>query len=102
VIPRGDILTYAGTGVAGFSGDGGPATAAELNAPTGNVAVDGQNVYIADTNNNRIRRVIGGPPPNIPETPFNVALLPLSAIALLGGGYLILRRRRHGARPATA
>jgi sugar lactone lactonase YvrE len=98
VIPLGDIFTYAGTGVAGYSGDGGPATAAMINAPTGNVAVDGQNVYISDTNNNRIRRVVGGPPPNIPETPFNVALLPLSAFALLGGGFLIVyrRRRRHG------
>ena len=103
VIPLGDMFTYAGTGVAGFSGDGGPATSARINGPTGAVAVDGQNVYFADTNNNRVRRVLGGPPPNIPETPFNVALLPLSALALLGGGgYLILRRRRRGGGVATA
>jgi hypothetical protein len=101
VIPLGDIFTYAGTGVAGYSGDGGPATQAQINGPTGTVAVDGQNVYFADTNNNVVRRVIGGPPPNIPETPLNVALLPLTALAILGGGFVLLRRRRpHGA--ATA
>ena len=55
----GNIVTIAGTGVAGFSGDGGAATAALLNLPTA-VAVDSNgNVYIADTNNNRIREIGG-------------------------------------------
>jgi hypothetical protein len=53
----GVINTIAGTGTAGYSGDGGAATAAKLNAPTG-VAVDGSgNVYIADEKNDRVRVV---------------------------------------------
>jgi PKD repeat protein len=57
VTPAGTITTIAGTGTAGFSGDGGQATSAQLNGPFG-VAVDQNgNVYIADTVNNRVRRV---------------------------------------------
>jgi uncharacterized protein (TIGR03437 family) len=53
----GVITTVAGNGLLGNGGDGGPATQAELNLPTG-VAVDAAgNVYIADTGNQRIRRV---------------------------------------------
>jgi trimeric autotransporter adhesin len=53
-----DIITVAGNGTQGFSGDGGPATSAELAFPDG-VAVDGSgNLFIADTINNRIREVL--------------------------------------------
>jgi cysteine-rich repeat protein len=53
----GVATTVAGSGAPGFSGDGGAATSAQLDTPRG-VAVDGiGNVYIADTLNNRIRRV---------------------------------------------
>ncbi|WP_400190935.1 IPT/TIG domain-containing protein [Hymenobacter sp. B81] len=53
----GVVTTVAGTGSVGFSGDGGPATSAQLNFPTG-VAVDGSgNLFIVDRINNRIRRV---------------------------------------------
>ena len=51
----GDIYTIAGDGTRGFSGDGGPATAAELNGPDGVAADRNGNLLIADTNNNRIR-----------------------------------------------
>src|SRR5208282_1654899 len=51
------ITTVVGNGTAGFSGDNGPATAAELNDPLG-VAVDASgNLYIADSGNNRIREL---------------------------------------------
>ena len=54
---RGLIQTVAGNGIAGFSGDGGAATAASLNGPFA-VAVDSTgNIYIADTGNNRVRKV---------------------------------------------
>ena len=53
----GMITTVAGNGTTGNSGNGGPATAAELNAPA-SVAVDSAgNLFIADTNNNEIREV---------------------------------------------
>ena len=53
----GVISTVAGNGTRGFDGDGDPAVAAQLNRPR-DVAVDGSgNLYIADTGNNRIRKV---------------------------------------------
>jgi sugar lactone lactonase YvrE len=54
--PDGIIRTVAGTGVAGFSGDGGPATRARLNVPRG-LTVGGGMLYIADSDNSRVRRV---------------------------------------------
>ncbi len=60
VTPGGTITTIAGGGGSGFCGDGGPATSACLKVPTG-VAVDtAGNVHIADTANNRIRKVTPG------------------------------------------
>ncbi len=55
----GDIYTIAGNGKAGFSGDGGPATSAELHFPMGVAANAAGNIAIADTVNNRIRMVTG-------------------------------------------
>jgi len=53
----GNLATFAGNGLSGFSGDNGPATAAAVFDPFG-VAVDAAgNVYIADTDNSRIRKV---------------------------------------------
>jgi len=57
VDPGGTIVTYAGSGSQGFSGDGGPATSAALNNPTA-VATDASgNVYFADQFNHRVRKV---------------------------------------------
>ena len=54
----GDIITVAGNGTAGYSGDNGPATAAELNHPVG-VAVDSAgDLFFADNDNNVIREVV--------------------------------------------
>ncbi len=53
----GVISTFAGTGIAGFGGDGGSATLADLNSPT-SIALDALgNMYIADQANNRIRKI---------------------------------------------
>ncbi len=54
---KGIITTVAGNGTAGFSGDGGPATQASLNLPSGVVVDPKGNLYIADRSNNRVRRV---------------------------------------------
>jgi DNA-binding CsgD family transcriptional regulator len=55
--PSGVISRYAGTGEVGSGGDGGPAAAAQLNAPEAVVLDRAGNLFIADTANNRIRRV---------------------------------------------
>ena len=64
IVPRvmsspGYITTIAGTGAANYTGDGGVATNAGLNAPTGIIIDSANNVIIADTNNNRVRMVSG-------------------------------------------
>ncbi len=51
------IYTYAGNGTPGFSGDGGMATLAQLNNPQGIFIDAGNNLYIADAGNGRIRKV---------------------------------------------
>ena len=77
----GTITTIAGNGIGGFSGDGGPATQAQLQQPYG-IAVDpAGNLYIADLGNNRIRKVSPNgiiatfpPSPLTLTAPRNVAL----------------------------
>jgi sugar lactone lactonase YvrE len=57
VTPNGVISTVAGNGILGFSGDGGPATSAQLNMPLG-VAVDAAGIlYVSDRGNQRVRKV---------------------------------------------
>ena len=56
----GIITTFAGNGTNGFSGDGGPATSAQLFFPT-YMAFDGAgNLYVCDSDNNRVRKITPG------------------------------------------
>ena len=65
----GNIITVAGNGACGYSGDGGPATAAAVELPRG-VAVDGSgNLFIADTGNQPDPRGGGRPPASSPPWP---------------------------------
>ncbi|MGI4758268.1 MAG: hypothetical protein ACRYGF_15645 [Janthinobacterium lividum] len=59
-VANGIITTVAGTGTSGFSGDGSAATGAQLDLPSA-ISLDAAgNLFIADTNNHRIRKVAGG------------------------------------------
>ncbi len=62
VDPQGRISTLAGTGERGYKGDGGPAAAAQLNNPTSVVADEQGNIYFADSNNHRVRKIEAAPP----------------------------------------
>jgi sugar lactone lactonase YvrE len=55
--PQGMFTTVAGTGTAGYSGDNVPAVDAQLFYPSGLVIDAADNIFIADSNNNRIRRI---------------------------------------------
>jgi sugar lactone lactonase YvrE len=57
VSSKGLTTTVVGTGIAGFSGDGGPASAAQLNRPMGIALDSAGDLYIADMANQRVRRV---------------------------------------------
>jgi uncharacterized protein (TIGR03437 family) len=81
VTPDGIVHTIAGQALAqnaaGFAGDGGPATTAQLNSP-GGLLLDGSGaLYVADTNNNRIRRMV--PDSVLPPDP---VILPPAITAL--------------------
>ncbi|MGH8584547.1 MAG: RHS repeat-associated core domain-containing protein [Gammaproteobacteria bacterium] len=110
--PNGIITTVAGTGATGFSGDGGPATAASLSGPFGlALSLDGS-LYIADQFHHRIRRVgpdgiittvagtgaigisgDGGPATAAAlNSPFGVALGPDGSLYIADGGNNRIRR----------
>jgi len=60
-VSNGVITTVAGNGTPGYSGDGGPATSAQLGYYPASIAVDSAgNLYIADTSNSRVRKVANG------------------------------------------
>lgn len=56
----GVISTVAGDGLDRFAGDGGPAASASLHSPTGLGFDSSDDLYVADTGNGRIRRIVGG------------------------------------------
>src|SRR5581483_3096022 len=57
ISPSGTVTTVAGNGIAGYAGDGGPATAAEINNPHNLVSTSAGGFYIADASNERVRFV---------------------------------------------
>ncbi len=99
VTPDGRITTIAGTGARGFSGDGGFAVLAQLAFPAG-LAVDASgSLYIADSQNQRIRRitsrgmistVLGGVPATALLTPTAVAVNREGAVFVLDQSHTIL------------
>lgn len=102
IAPDGTIFTVAGTGNGQFGGDGGPATDADLDRPRGVTALPDGGYLIADTFNDRIRRVWpdgtittvagGGAGPGLgdggPATSARLSI-PGDTALLPGGGYLI-------------
>ncbi|MGH8245328.1 MAG: hypothetical protein ACREUU_02725, partial [Gammaproteobacteria bacterium] len=57
ISPAGVLTTFAGNGIAAFSGDGGPATVASLKNPAGLATDAAGNLYIVDAENSRVRKV---------------------------------------------
>jgi uncharacterized protein (TIGR03437 family) len=86
VTPNGTIHTIAGNAAAGFSGDGGLALGAQINAPAG-IVIDGSGaLYFADSGNNRVRRL--SPQAVLPPAAPVTALQQVSAVnaaSLVGG-----------------
>ena len=79
ITPSGMITTVAGTGKFGSLGDGGPATSAQLNTPSG-VALDAAgNLYIADSQNSLVRRLT-------PDTSATPSMQPGAVISASGFG----------------
>jgi uncharacterized protein (TIGR03437 family) len=94
ISPSGIIAAYAGNGTAGFSGDGGQATSAQLFNPQG-LAVDGAgNLYIGDSSNYRVRKVTpAGVITTVAAVGSGVACVAIDAAGNLyvSGGYAIVK-----------
>jgi hypothetical protein len=80
-LPNGKFVIVAGDGKIGFSGDGGPATQAELDNPQGMAVSKSGTIYVADAGNNRVRAILpngtittvagNGQAPQSPDDPTN-------------------------------
>jgi len=81
----GIITTIAGAGTRGFSGDGGPATAAEFDSLYG-LAVDAAgNLFVADMGNQRIRKVGGGSAAPVDGPPYTLTISPIPSGGKIAG-----------------
>jgi hypothetical protein len=111
VSPTGIITTIAGTGVAGLRGDGGPATSARLHKPSGVAIASDKSILIADSVNDRIRRVArDGTIATVAGTgtrgysgdggPAVLArlYLPVGLVATPDGGFLLADKANHAVR----
>jgi trimeric autotransporter adhesin len=74
VAATGYIQTVAGNNTAGFSGDGGQSTSAELNSPLGLVGDSAGDLFVADTDNSRIRELVPTIFVTVTPNPVNVAI----------------------------
>ncbi len=84
----GALTLVAGTGKPGYSGDNGPATAAQLNSPWGLAVDTAGNLYIADSGNNRVRKVSNGVITSIPVNITGASLTNPTGVAVDSSGNL--------------
>lgn len=96
VAPDGTISTFAGTGAAGFSGDGGAAASARLTAPESVSVTPSGGVLVADTGNSRIRFV------GVATPPVNVSRPILTGSSTLRGTLTVSAGSWRGTGPAIA
>ena len=86
--PSGNVSTVAGNGAFGYSGDGGSALSAMLAQPYGVGADSAGNLFIADTQNHRIRKVSGVPVNEPPKQSVSISIINLPANAAFGGSFV--------------
>lgn len=90
VTAAGALVPVAGNGTAGFAGDGGFAVSAQLNAPAGLAVDSAGTVYIADSGNGRVRKVVRGAISSLSDGSKALALGTPTAVALDAEGGLVI------------
>jgi uncharacterized protein (TIGR03437 family) len=103
VTPGGILTTLAGTGSAGFSGDSGSAQLAQLKSPAGLASDANGALYIADSANNRVRRVYQGVITTVYNVtgPTGLAVSPTGALYIAASGYLGTQFKGMGGIPSA-
>jgi uncharacterized protein (TIGR03437 family) len=103
VTPGGILTTVAGTGSAGFSGDSGSAQLAQLKSPAGLASDTNGALYIADSANNRIRRVYQGVITTVYNVtgPTGLAISPTGILYIAASGYLGTQFKGMGGIPSA-